>query len=304
MGRRLGTTVIALAALAIVCAVCVANAGDAGRAFATVPLWAALAAVGLHVLTLVLRSEAWRLTLASAGAEDLSRRAVHVANAAAFVAGAVQSQAALPARVALLRRLAGDRAPRPGQIAVSDVPIFVLELCATALALGAGVLAGRGAWWVAAAAVAFAAVVLVAARLAPERCARRPIVRGLAVLADRRRRGPLVALVAAIVALTLGRIALVLTVCGLPHGLGEVAWVFAAMGVFGLLPVGPGATPGATLAALGTASVGAAVAAGLVLAASSIAAVLVYALLVALEPRLPAAACERRIPRPAAVSRT
>ena len=304
MGRRLGTTAIALASLVVVCAVCVAHAGDAGRAFAAVPLWAALAAIGLHLLTLALRSEAWRLALASAGAEDLPRRAVHVANAAAFVAGTVQSGAALPARVAILRRLGGDRAPRPGQIAVADVPIFALELCATALLVAAGVIAGRGAWWVAAAAVAVAAGLLVAARLAPDRFARRPLVRGLAVLADRRRRGRLAVLVAAVVALTLGRIALVLTVCGLPHGLGEVAWVFAAMGAFGLLPIGPGSTPGATLAALGTASAGAAVAAGLVLAASSIAAVLVYALLVALEPRLPAAAFERHVPRTPVASRT
>jgi hypothetical protein len=129
------------------------------------------------------------------------------------------------------------------------------------------------------------------------RCSQRATVRGLAVLADRRRRGPLVALVLAVVALTVARVWLVLAVCGLPHGLGEVAWVFAAMGVFGLLPIGPGATPGATLATLGASSVGAALAAGLVLAASSIAAVVAYALLVALER-------PRSLPRAAAAART
>jgi hypothetical protein len=227
----------------------------------------------------------------------LPRRAVHVANAAAFVAGVVQSQAALPTRVTLLRRLVGERAPRPGQIYVADVPIFVIELCATALLLAAGVAAGRGAWWIAPVAVAFAVAALAGARLAPARFARRPMVRGLAVLADRRRRGRLVALVAGVVALTVGRVVLVLAVCGLPHGIGEVAWVFAAMGVFGLLPIGPGATPGATLAALGASSVGASVAAGLLLGASSIAAVLVYALLVALATRPPAVRGRRSRPR-------
>ena len=54
----------------------------------------------------------------------------------------VQSQAALPARVAMLRRLAGDRAPRPGQIAVADVPIFAVELLLTSVLLVAGVLGG------------------------------------------------------------------------------------------------------------------------------------------------------------------
>jgi hypothetical protein len=290
---RLGAAVTALAALALVGALCVMHAGDVGAAFAAVPAWAIASAVALHLVTLALRSEAWRLTLASAGAESLPRRAVHVANAAAFVAGIVQSQAALPTRVTLLRRLAGARAPRPGQICVADVPIFVIELSATALLVAAAVVAGRGAWWIAPLAVGVAAVALAGARLAPERLARRPIVRGLAVLADRRRRGPVVALVLGVEALTVGRVALVLSVSGLPHGLADVAWVVAAMGVFGLLPIGPGASPGATLAALGASSVGASVAAGLMLGASSIGAVLVYALLVALGSRLRAARSRR-----------
>jgi hypothetical protein len=297
VGSRLGATVTALGVLAVVCAVCAAHAGEVARAFAAVPVWAAAAAAALHLVTLALRSEAWRLSLRSAGAGGLPRRAVHVANAAAFLAGTLQCQAALPARVALLRRLAGDRAPRPGQIAVADAPIFVVELCATALLLGAGVACGRGDWWIAPLAGAFAVAVLAGLHVTRARCSRRPMVRGLAVLADRRRRGPLVALVLAVVALTVVRVWLVLAVCGLPHGLGEVAWVFAAMGVFGLLPIGPGATPGATLATLGASSLGAALAAGLVLAASSVAAVVAYALLVALER-------PRGLPRAAAAART
>ena len=289
MRSRLGAAVTSIAALAVVCALCVTHADAVGAAFAAVSAWAFATAVALHVATLVLRSEAWRVTLAAAGGETLPRRAVHVANAAAFVAGAVQSQAALPARVALLRRLAGTRAPRAGQICVADVPIFALELCATALLLAAAVVAGRGAWWVAPIAVAVAVGVLAGARLAPRCLARRTSVHGLAVLADRARRGPLTILVAAIVALTMARVWLVLSVCGLPHGPGEVAWVFAALGVFGLLPIGPGAPSAATLAALGTASVGATVAAGLLLGASSIVAVLAYALLVVVDARLPAA---------------
>lgn len=268
-----------LGVLGVVCALCAAHAHDVGAALAAVPLWAMACAVALHLVTLVLRSEAWRLTLAAVGGPPLSRRVVHRANAAAFVAGAVQSQAALPARVALLRRLAGERAPRTGQIFVADVPIFALELCATALLLVAGVASGFGAWWMAPVALALGFAVLLGARLLPDRFADRPVMRGLAVLADRRRRGTLVALVAAIAALTAARIFLVLAACGLPHGLGEVAWVFATLGVFGLLPIGPGAPAGATLAALGTAAVGATVAAGLLLSVSSIAAVVAYALL-------------------------
>ena len=312
---RLGSAVIAITVLGLVCALCITHYHDVAAALGSVPAWAMVGAVVLHVATLALRSEAWRLTLAAAGGDSLSRSVVHGANAAAFLAGTLQSQAALPARVALLRRLAGDRAPRPGQICVADVPIFALELCATSALLIAAVLVGHGPWWVAPGAFALALAVLLAgrepwwiapvafalalgvllgARLAPERFAHRPIVRGLAILGDRRRRGRLVALVAGVAALTLARVWLILAVCGLPHGLDEVAWVVAALGIFGLLPLGPGAPPGATVAAIGSASVGAAVAAGLLLSASGIIAVLVYALVVAVAPRLEVVRRRRR----------
>ena len=295
---RLGSAVIAITVLGLVCALCITHYHDVAAALGSVPAWAMVGAVVLHVATLVLRSEAWRLTLAAAGGDSLSRSVVHGANAAAFLAGTLQSQAALPARVALLRRLAGDRAPRPGQICVADVPIFALELCATsALLIAAVLLAGREPWWIAPVAFALALGVLLGARLAPERFAHRPIVRGLAILGDRRRRGRLVALVAGVAALTFARVWLILAVCGLPHGLGEVAWVFAALGIFGLLPLGPGAPPGATVAAIGAASVGGAVAAGLLLSASGIIAVLVYAFAVAIAPRLRVL---RRLGRPRA----
>ncbi|MGH2917625.1 MAG: GNAT family N-acetyltransferase, partial [Solirubrobacteraceae bacterium] len=150
----------------------------------------------------------------------------------------------------------------------------------------AGVVAGFGHWWMAPAALALGLAVLLGARHLIERFAHRPIVRGLAVLADRRRRRMLLALVTAIAALTAGRVWLVLVVCGLPHGFGEVAWVFATLGTFGLLPIGPSAPAGATLAALGTSSVGGAVAAGLLLSVSSIAAVVIYGL-ACVRPRTP-----------------
>jgi len=92
--RSLGSAVTAVAVLGLVCAVCVMRAEDVGKALESVSVWAAIGAVAIHVVTLVMRSDAWRLTLAAAGGDSLSRSAVHSANAAAFVAGALQSQAA------------------------------------------------------------------------------------------------------------------------------------------------------------------------------------------------------------------
>ncbi len=344
MRKRLGSIALLLAAPVAVGGLWVMHASEVGVALSRIAPGAIAAAVALHVATLALRSEAWRVTLAAAHPDVLSRGMVHAANAAAFVAGSVQSQAALPARVAMLRRFAGPRAPRPGVIFAADMPIFALELCATALLVCAAGVAG-GAWWIALGAATLTVAVqgarhgasaarrgaqaaaravapgarrvvapgaprvapaapstagtrrLVpgaprlaapARRFAPRGHARWSFARGLAVLRDPRRRRVLATLVAAIVGLTLSRIWLVLAVCGLPHGFAEVVAVFAALGVFGLLPIGAGAGPASTVAVLGAGSAGASVAAGLLLGASSVIAVLAYALLVALRPRLPA----------------
>lgn len=276
MGRRVGQVAVPVGVLVVLAVVCWRHARDVGAAIDAVPIAALAAAVCLHVAALIMRSEAWGLSIAAIDARALPRRIVHRANGAAFLAGALQSQAALPARVAMLRRLAGDRAPRPGQIAVADVPIFVVELLLAAALLVVGVAGGLGAWWTAPAALALALGVTGALLWLRRRFAHRPIARGLAVLADRRRRGRLVALAAGVCGATVARIWLVLVVCGLPHTAGEVGWLFAALGAFGLLPAGPGAPAGATLATLGASDVGAAVAAGLVLSATSIAAVVVY----------------------------
>lgn len=80
---------------------------------------------------LVIRSEAWRLTLADVKGPGLPRPTIHAVNAGAFVMGSLRSQAAPPTRVALLGRHPEARALRPGQIGVADVPIFLLELLFT-----------------------------------------------------------------------------------------------------------------------------------------------------------------------------
>lgn len=281
MGRHLAGAAATLTAIAALAVLCATRWDDVAGALDAVSPGAFVAAVALHVGTLVLRTEAWRLALGAVQDTPLPRRAVHGANAGAFLAGALQSHLALPVRVALLRRLEPARAPRPAQICVADAPIFLLELCFVALLLAAGIVAGAAAWWTAPCALAIAAGALLVARRLLARWADRPFAQGLAVLGDVRRRGALVLLVAGIGSLGAVRVWLVLAACGLPHGLGAVAVLFAALGVFGLLPIGPGASPGASLATHGAGAVGAAVATGLLLSASSIAAVALYALGVA-----------------------
>jgi hypothetical protein len=258
--------IVVIAGLALLVAVCVVRGGDLLQAVAAVPPAALLGLAALHLLGLVARSEAWRLSLAAVAGAPLPRSAVHAANAGAFVAGSLEPHATIPARVALLRRLAPGAAPHPGHVAVADLPIFLIEVVVIAALLGL-----TGAWWAPPAALA----ALVAARL----LAGRRATRGLAVLADVRRRAALAALVGCVVACGLARVWVVLAMAHLDASPAATAVAFATLGAFGLLPLGPSAPPGALLVVTGGAG---ALGAGLALSATSIAAVLVYAAALAL----------------------
>jgi hypothetical protein len=259
-------TAIGVGALIVLCAL---RRHDLAAAIAGVPPQALGALAALHLASLVARSEAWRLSLAALVGTPPSRAAIHAANAGAFVAGALEAHAAMPARVALLRRLAPHRLPHPTHVAVADVPILLLEAAGAAALLGV-----TGAWWAPPGALA----ALVAARL----LAGRRATRGLAILADVRRRAALAVLVGCIVGCGLARVWLVLVVAHLDASPAAAAAAFAALGVFGLLPLGPSAPPGALLLVSGGAGAGAgALVAGLALSATSIAAVLVYGVVLA-----------------------
>jgi hypothetical protein len=187
--------------------------------------------------------------------------------------------------MAVMRRLAPDHTPGVREMVLSDMPLFWIEVL---IACVAGLVAASAVpglpWWVAPLALAAALVVTVGLRLAHERFGHVRLAGGLAILGDRRLRWPLVALSVAIALLTLVRIGLLADACGLPIDAPRLALLFVAIGALGLLPVGPASVPGATLAVAGsTAGVGAAGAAGVAIAASTIAAVLAYAVAMGVE---------------------
>ena len=100
-------------------------------------------------------------------------------------------------------------------------------------------------------------------------------LRGLRVLRDPRRFAALTAWVSLFTGVTVARVAIALAACGIAPTVERVSTAFAAAGAYGLLPIGPGAPAAATVTAAGTG--GAPLAAGLVLAATSVTAVALYA---------------------------
>ncbi len=232
-----------------------------------------------HALTLLIRTEAWRTVLAAAGGGRLDSRVLHTANAGSFLVGTLQGHAALPARVALLRRLGGDDAPELSQVALADAPILLLEVCTSAvLAAVAATAVPAIPGWVPAVLMGGALVALVLLRLVHQRFRHRSVARGLAVLADPGARNRLVGLVLALTGAALLRTWAVLLGFGLPADPADAALLLFSMGAIGLLPLGAvGTAPAATVAAMGATNLTSAAAAGMVIGTSTVLAVLLYA---------------------------
>lgn len=272
-GRR-ATATVALTLVATTGVVyAVASRGEeVERALRLFPLWALFVCAGLHLVTLIARSEAWRIALAAIEDRKLSRHVVHSANAGAYCAGALMAHTSLPVRIALLRRLAREDSPRVAQIVVTDLPIFLFEVfwACSLVAVTREPLA-----------LPLALLLLVVAGLIAHLLEDRPAARGLAVLTHPRRRLALGAWVGVITLATTARLWLILALLLLPAQLPAVGTAFASLGALGLIPAGPAsqAAGGATVA--GEGALGAGLAAGLVFAASALIAVFVYAAVLA-----------------------
>lgn len=276
--RTISAMVPGVAAALLVGWICITRGGEILAALAACPPWVIAGATFAHLVTLTLRTEAWRTVLSGAGGERLGSRTLHAANAGAFLAGTVQGQAAMPARVALVRRLGGESAPSVSQIALADAPIFMLEVCTSALlaAIASTTVESIPAWapWLL---FLVAILALFALRLAHDRFCDRALAAGLGVLAAAPLRNRLVAIVLAFTTVALIRTWIVLVGFGLPSEPADVALVLFSMGAIGLLPIGVGTGPTATAAALGTTNLAAATAAGMVVSAATVFAVLLYA---------------------------
>jgi hypothetical protein len=247
-------------------------------AISACPPWVIAGATAAHLLTLALRTEAWRTVLRGAGATRLDLGALHAANAGAFLAGTVQGHAAMPARIALLKRYGGKDSPGVAQIALGDAPIFMFEVCTTALlAAAASTAVPVIPTWVPWAMLGGAIAVLALLRVVYGSARRHRVAAGLGVLAHPDLRARLALAVAGFTVLALLRTWIVLVGFGLPSDPAHVCLVLFTMGTVGLLPLGVGTGPTATVAALGTTDVAVAVAAGMVVSTATVLAVLIYA---------------------------
>ena len=271
------TAAATLASAAALIAVLASRGPELVGALGRCSVAAALGAIAVHAATLACRCEAWRLAASAIDDRPLPRAAAHLAGGTGAAAGMLQGAGTAPARALAMRRLDPAGSPRTAQLLVAELPVFLGEAALIAIVLGLSVFALPIApGWAGPAAVLGSAGALVGLRWWARRCGDGAAA-GLRVLADRRRRGPMATLLVAVTALGVARAWLVLLGLGLPHTAATAGLAFIALGVFGLLPVGPGSTPAAMLAVAGSADPTAAVAAGIAITATSWVGVAIYA---------------------------
>jgi len=220
--------------------------GDFVEAFGSASLAVLSAAVGLQVIWLISRSEAWHACVGAAGG-NVSRRRLYRAASVGYLGNLFNSNFGLGVRIAALRRSAPADSPSPSVLIAAELPIVVIE-GALAAGLSFTLIGPLGLpWWVAIVIFAVgAAVIAGSSRFVRDR--REGFWKGIAILRKPRSRIAIIALVAFATGTQVARNLVVL------HGLGvdisvldAVALLIAAAGV-GLLPVGP--TLGAATAVL------------------------------------------------------
>jgi hypothetical protein len=192
-----------------------------------------------------------------------------------YLASVINGSVGMAARIATLRRVAGDRAPRVPALVAAEVPIITVEVVLAAVFSFTLIAALGIPWWVPAIAVAVMGGAVIGLRHVSE-CRRTGLWAGLAVLRGAGR-GRMIAFTLLAVCVQVARNWLMLRAIGVDISIfGAMAWLIA-MFTLGQLPVGPSSGPAAAVLILGAHGVAAATAAGVLLGITGIVGSLAYA---------------------------
>jgi uncharacterized membrane protein YbhN (UPF0104 family) len=240
---------------------------DFATALGLAPLWILAAAVLLHVVWLVARSEAWHVCVGAAGGE-VSRRRLYRAASVGYLGNLFNGQFGLAVRIAALRRSAPRESPAPSVLIAAELPIVVVEVSLAALTSFTLVGPLGVPWWVPLVCFAFGLAVIGAlTRVARDR--REGFWRGFAVMRGLQGRSSIIGLIVFAVCAQIARNWLVLQGIGVDGSVLDATALLIGVAVIGLLPVGPSLGAAAAVLILGSDGVAATAAAGALLTATA-----------------------------------
>jgi len=269
-------------ALSVVGAVLVAAAlgaelagrrGQFTAALHSAPVWILALAVVLQIVALVARTEAWHVCVRATGS-PLARRLLFRAAGVGYLASVINGSLGLAARIASLRRVAPDAAPRVPALLAAEIPIISVEVALTAIFSFTLVGPLGVPWWVPIIAIAATTAAVYGLRRISDR-RRVGLWSGLAVM--RSGRGRMIVLVLVAICAQIARNWLVLHALGAHVSLLDAIALLIAMFTLGQLPVGPSLGAAAAVLILGSHGVALAAAAGVLLTVTATVGSLTYA---------------------------
>ena len=249
--------------------------GDFTEALASASALVLAAAIGLQLVWLIARSEAWHVCVGAAGG-SVSRRRLYRASAVGYLGNIFNPNFGLAVRIAALRRSAPADSPKPKVLIAAELPIVVVEIALAAL-LSFTLVGPLGvAWWIPLTILAGAALVIAVATLFV-RNRREGFWKGLEVMRGLRSRNRIIALVIFAVSMQVFRNWLLLAGLGVDITVLDSVALLIATAALGLLPVGPGLVAACAVMILGSNGVAVVAAAGALLTATGAAGSLCFA---------------------------
>src|SRR3954447_3222927 len=238
--RRHPTGVTVAGSLTVFAALALVLAGKGDEfvsSMTAAPLWILGIAVGLHVIWLIARCEAWHVCVSAAGGL-VERRRLYRAGSLGYLGNLFNGQFGLAVRIAALRRSAPAESPKATVLVAAEVPILVVEGALAALMSFTLVGPLNVPWWVPL--VCFVVATGIVAALAwVARDRQEGFWKGLAVLRGTRGRTRIIGLVVFAVGAQALRNWLVLRGIGVDASALDSIALLIGMAVIGLLPVGP-----------------------------------------------------------------
>jgi uncharacterized membrane protein YbhN (UPF0104 family) len=245
-------------------------------AIAGVPFATLLLAAGLHLGTVLARSEAWAVSVRAAGG-TMDRRGSYQIASLGFAANMMSASLGAAVRIWAFRKKAGVHAPSAPALVAAEVPVLAIQALASAV-MSISLLGPLGApWWIALVVVAAAGALLFGLGRVARRAPADGAWRGLAALRAGHARCRIGGSIVVISACETLRNLLVLHAVGVPAGPLDAMALLVGAGLLGVLPIGPGTSAGAAILIFGAAGAGPAAAAGVLLTATGFAADLGYA---------------------------
>ena len=248
--------------------------GQFTAALHTAPVSLLALAAALQIVALLARSEAWNVCVRAAGG-TVTRRLLFRAAGIGYLASLVNGSVGMAVRIASLRRIAPQTAPRVPALVAAEVPIITVEVALAAI-FSFTLIAPLGVpWWAPVIAVATTIGAGAALRRISERH-RTGLWAGLAIL-HKDGRGRVIAFTVLAVCAQVARNWLMLRAIGVNVSVFDAMALLIAMFTIGQLPIGPSIGPAAAVLILGDHGIAATAAAGVLLTVTGVVGSLFYA---------------------------